>query len=126
MTLTVPDVQVSEVSALDDDINRLKEAFPRHVNLDPHSIESGLAKLVLSIVELIRQMLERQAVRRMEGGSLTEDQIEALGLALMKLEEKTNELREYFGLKQEELMLKLGPLGRLTGRTADCRSKEQA
>ena len=73
----------------------------------------GLAKLVLGLSNRRRQLLERQAIRRMEGGSLSDQQVEEMGLALMKLEEKVKELTEQFGLKPEDLNLALGPLGNL-------------
>ncbi len=75
--------------------------------------ERGLAQLVLTLLELLRQLVERQAIRRMTGGSLPEDRVEALGLALMELESRMAELREFFGLEEEDLQLDLGPLGRL-------------
>ena len=77
------------------------------------NIEQGLAKLVLSLIELLRQLLERQAIRRMEGGSLTDPQVEEMGQALMKLEAKIHELATSFGLTAADLNLDLGPLGRL-------------
>lgn len=73
----------------------------------------GLAQLVLSLVELLRQLIERQAVRRMEGGRLSDQEVERMGLALMELEAKMVELREVFGLTEEDVNLDLGPLGRL-------------
>jgi hypothetical protein len=75
--------------------------------------ERGLARLVLTLVELLRQLLERQAVRRLEGGGLAPDEIERMGLALMELEAKMRELRAVFGLEEEDLNLDLGPLGEL-------------
>lgn len=83
------------------------------IDCTPENIEQGLAKLVLSLIELLRQVLERQAIRRMEGGSLTEEQVENMGEALMKLEAKIHELGEQFGLKPGDLNLDLGPLGSL-------------
>jgi hypothetical protein len=83
------------------------------VDCSQETIEQGLAKLVLGLIELLRQLLERQAIRRMEGGSLTDTQVEEMGLALMKLEEKVKEIAEQFGLKPEDLNLALGPLGNL-------------
>jgi hypothetical protein len=85
----------------------------QHVDVNPESVEQGLAKLVLTIIELLRQVLERQAIRRMEGGSLSGDQVENMGQALMKLEQKVHELTEHFGLRPEDLNLDLGPLGKL-------------
>ncbi len=75
--------------------------------------DQGLAKLVLTLVELLRQVVERQALHRMEGGRLTDDQIERMGRALMELEEKMTELRDSFGLRAEDLDIDLGPLGGL-------------
>jgi hypothetical protein len=79
----------------------------------PARIEKGLGRLVLTLVELIRQILEKQAMRRMDGASLSDAQVERLGEALMKLESKMEELRGVFGLEPEELRLDLGPLGNL-------------
>ncbi|SRR5581483_640583 len=83
------------------------------VDCSPENIEQGLAKLVLSLVELLRQLLERQAIRRMEGGSLTDQQVEDMGSALMKLEAKIQELATHFGLSPDDLNLDLGPLAEL-------------
>ena len=83
---------------------------PERISADPEIVENGLAKLVLSIIELIRRLLEKQAIRRMDGGNLTEEEIERLGNALMKLEEKMAELKRVFGLSDEDLNLKLGPV----------------
>jgi hypothetical protein len=87
--------------------------LPGRIDVDPEGVEQGLARLVLTLVEFLRQLLERQAVRRMEGGSLTDEEIERVGLALLKLEEKTHELAAAFGLRPDELNLTLGPLGDL-------------
>lgn len=84
--------------------------LPDRISADSEAIENGLAKLVLSIVELVRRLLEKQALRRMDAGNLTDDEIERLGNALMKLEEKMAELKRAFGLSDEELNMKLGPL----------------
>lgn len=83
------------------------------IDVNEETIEQGLAKLVLTLVELLRRLLERQAIRRMEGGSLTEQQVEEMGLALMKLEQKIHELTQAFNLKPEDLNLDLGPIGKL-------------
>ena len=79
----------------------------------PENIDQGLAKLVLSVIELLRQLLERQAIRRMEGGSLSDEQIESMGSSLMKLESKVREMADQFGLTLADLNLDLGPLGNL-------------
>ena len=81
-----------------------------HIDCSPENVEQGLAKLVLSLIELLRRLLERQAIRRMEGGSLTDRQVEDMGQALMKLEQKIHALAEAFGLKPEDLKLELGAL----------------
>lgn len=83
------------------------------IECNQETIEQGLAKLVLSLIELLRQLLERQAIRRMEGGSLSDDQVEEMGKALMTLEAKIRELADHFGLAPADLNLDLGPLGNL-------------
>ncbi|MFC4558044.1 gas vesicle protein K [Virgibacillus kekensis] len=83
------------------------------INLDENNAEQGLAELVLTVIELLRQLVERQALRRVDGGSLTEEEIEKLGLALMNLEEKMDELKDVFGLDDDDLNIDLGPLGNL-------------
>jgi hypothetical protein len=80
---------------------------------DPESAEKDLSALVLALVELLRQLMERQALRRVEQGNLTDEQVEKIGLTLMALEERMAELREHFGLTMEDLNLDLGPLGPL-------------
>jgi len=100
-----------------DDLERslpsINQALDRRINADPENLERGLAQLVLTIVELLRQLMERQAVRRMDDGSLSDDQIERLGQTFMKLAERMTQLREEFGLTEEDLNLNLGPLGNL-------------
>ena len=91
----------------------VKDSEAERINIDPKNVEKGLAKLVLTLVELIRKLLEKQAMRRIEGGSLTDEEIERMGETLLKLENKMQELKEIFGLKDEELNLNLGPLGDL-------------
>jgi len=85
----------------------------RRVELDPETVGRDLASLVLAVVELLRQLMERQALRRIDQGDLDEEQVERLGLTLMALEERMAELREHFGLTPEDLNLDLGPLGPL-------------
>jgi hypothetical protein len=82
---------------------------------DPRSAERGLASLVLTIVELLRQLMERQAIRRVEDGTVTDEQAEQLGYNLMLLDERMTELTEKFGLTREDLNIDLGPLGPLLG-----------
>ena len=83
------------------------------INVDPDNAEQGLAQLVLTVVELLRQIVERHAMRRVEGCTLTDEQVENLGVALMNLEEKMEELKDVFGLDAEDLNIDLGPLGNL-------------
>jgi hypothetical protein len=87
----------------------------RRIRLDtrPESAQKDLAALVLTIVELLRQLMERQALRRVDDGTLTDEQIENIGATLMALEDRMAELREHFGLEPEDLNLDLGPLGQL-------------
>src|SRR5881275_608657 len=105
---------------MEQEINRLQEQLAaatqqtiERIECNPENIEQGLAKLVLGLIELLRRLLERQAVRRMEGGSLSDQQVEEMGQALMKLEQKINELCEQFGLRPEDLNLGIavGDLG---------------
>ena len=88
------------------------------IEADPQSVEKGLVTLVLTLVELLRQLMERQALRRVDQGTLTDDQIEKVGSTLMALEDRMAELREHFGLTVEDLNLDLGPLGPLLPREA--------
>ena len=95
------------------DLGRLDEALSRRVEADPENVERGLAQLVLTIVELLRQLMERQALRRVEAGNLDDETVERLGRTLMALEARMEELKQTFGLEDEDLNLDLGPLGRL-------------
>src|SRR5438477_8110378 len=92
---------------------KLRGALPSRIDIDAERVEQGLAQLVLTLIEFLRQVLERQAVRRMEGGSLSEEEVERVGLALMKLEDKVHELADHFGLRPSDLNVNLGPLGDL-------------
>jgi Gas vesicle protein K len=83
------------------------------IDADPESVERGLVCLVLTIVELLRQLMERQALRRVDDGTLSDDQVEQIGWTLMSLDQKMGELRDHFGLDPEDLNLDLGPLGPL-------------
>ncbi|WP_225845754.1 gas vesicle protein K [Streptomyces sp. HPF1205] len=91
-------------------------SVPRRLDIDREQVERGLAGLVLTVVELLRQLMERQAMRRIDQGDLADDKIEELGLTLMALEERMTELREHFGLDPEDLNIDLGPLGPLLPR----------
>lgn len=95
------------------DVDRADEAAWRRVHADPDNVERGLAQLVLTILELLRQLMERQALRRVEAGGLDDDTVERLGSTLMALADRMDELKQTFGLRDEDLNLDLGPLGRL-------------
>jgi hypothetical protein len=92
----------------------IPSALSGRLNADPERVERGLAQLVLAVVDLLRELMERQALRRMEGGSLDEEEIERLGVAFMKLNETMDELKEQFELTDRDLEMSLGPLGNLT------------
>src|SRR4051812_28775986 len=108
-----PEIETSHADEFVEQLRCVADSLPSRLNIDARSVEQGLAKLVLTLIELIRRLLEKQAVRRMEGGDLSPEQIEELGLALMKLEEKMGELKGQFGLQDEELNIDLGPIGKL-------------
>ena len=95
------------------ELGHVQDAFPRRVNADPEQVERGLAQLVLTLVELLRQLMERQALRRMETGTLTDDEVERMGETFMKLDQRMQELKEHFELEDRDLNINLGPLGNL-------------
>jgi gas vesicle protein GvpK len=99
-----------------DDFGRELErvrARPRRIDADPNDVARGLAQLVLTLVELLRQLMERQALRRLEGATLTDEEVERLGAAFKALAERMEELKREFGLGDDDLNLDLGPLGDL-------------
>lgn len=102
-----------ELELIAADLRELAPALPERIDANPEDVEAGLAKLVLTLIEVVRQVLEHQAVRRMEGGGLSDEEIERLGLALLRLQERLEEIKIAFGLEGEELNIDLGPLGRL-------------
>ena len=102
-----------DLEALGGRLDEVANAFPRRVTADPEKVEQGLAQLVLTLIELLRQLMERQALRRMDEGSLTDEQIERLGTTFMRLAARMDELKAEFGLCDEDLNLDLGPLGSL-------------
>jgi hypothetical protein len=107
-------LEVEEIESLRAELGRLADrtTAPRW-NANPEDVRRSVAKLVLTLVEFIRQVLERQAIRRMGAGTLSPEETEAVGLALMRLEETIRELGAQFGLAPEDLNLDLGPIGRL-------------
>lgn len=111
----------SDVEAAVADLKRELQAAaqggaPQRIECSPESVEQGLARLVLGLIELLRRLLERQAIRRLEGGSLSDAQIEEMGKTLMLLEQKVAELAASFGLRPEDLNIDLGPLGKTLDR----------
>lgn len=110
--ITPADMEQS-IESLNQELASLANGTAQRIDCTPENIEQGLAKLVLSLIELLRRLLERQAIRRMEGGSLEDAKIEEVGLALLKLEQKIREIADQFGLRPEDLNMDLGPLGTL-------------
>jgi hypothetical protein len=93
--------------------SRHRNVLADRIDADPDNVERSLAGLVLTIIELLRQLMERQALRRVDDGNLSDEQIERLGLTLMRLDNAMTEMREHFGLTAEDLNIDLGPLGPL-------------
>jgi hypothetical protein len=85
----------------------------RRLNIDPEQVRNGLAQLVLALIKLLHELLERQAIARMDAGNLSEEEIERLGSTLMRQSEQLDRLREVFDLSEDDLNLDLGPLGKL-------------
>jgi hypothetical protein len=106
-------IQPKELKMLRDELKRRVAEQPIRWNASPEDVQRSVAKLVLTLVELIRKLLERQAIRRMEKGTLTDEQVENVGVALMRLEQTLHDMARQFGLTPDELKLELGPLGKL-------------
>jgi hypothetical protein len=104
-------VTAAELRALRREIER--RAKPARWNADPEDVQKSVAQLVLTIVEFLRKLMERQAIRRMDEKTLTRKEVEAVGVALMRLEETVRDIGARFGLTPEDLNLDLGPLGKL-------------
>jgi hypothetical protein len=102
-----------QIEAIRRQIEQVAAARPPRWNADPEDVRRSVLKLVLTLVELIRQLLERQAIRRMETGTLTDDETESVGLALMRLQETILDLAKQFDISPDELNLDLGPIGKL-------------
>jgi len=100
-------------SALVNELREITEALPARIDLDPDAVGRDLARLVLTLIELLRRVVEHQAIRRMDDPELSEEQVEKMGLALLRLEEKMEEVSQVFGLAPEDLNIDLGPLGRV-------------
>jgi hypothetical protein len=104
---------MSDVDDLELQLNELSKQLPDRINAEPATAAQELGRLVLTLVEVVRKVLEHQAVRRMESGTLSPEEVERLGLALLRLSERMDELKTAFGLRDEDLDIDLGPLGRL-------------
>ena len=110
---TEPPALVETERPTGQSLNSVAQGLPERINADAAGPETGLARLVLTLIEVLRKVLEHQAVRRMEGGRLTDEEVERLGLALAKLNDRMSELKRVFGLSEEDLQIDLGPLGRV-------------
>jgi len=106
-------LEIEELEALRAELERRTAAEAPRWNADPEEVRRSVARLVLTLVEFIRRLMERQAIRRMEADTLTPEEVEAVGLALMRLEETIHDMATSFGLDPAELNLDLGPLGKL-------------
>lgn len=106
-------VTVRQLDSLRDELRRRSPAVPRW-NADPDDVQRSVARLVLSLVEFLRKLMERQAIRRMEARTLTAVEVEAVGRALLRLEETVCDIAAHFDLRPEDLNLDLGPIGRLS------------
>jgi hypothetical protein len=104
---------MAEADDLELQLNALSRSLPEAINAEPDSAARELGRLVLTLVEVVRKVLEHQAVRRMDSGTLSPDEVERLGLALLRLSERMDELKSAFDLRDEDLDIDLGPLGRL-------------
>ena len=96
-----------------DNLSGSQTGQARRLNLDQDSVKNGLGQLVLTLVKLLHELLERQAIRRIDAGSLSDDEIERVGMTLMRQVEEIERLRKEFGLEEDDLNIDLGPLGKL-------------
>jgi len=107
-------IEIREIESLRGELERVAaSARPPRWNADPEDVRRSVAKLVLTLVELVRQLLERQAIRRVEAGTLTAEETESVGLALMRLEETVRDIGAQFDLTTADLNIDLGPVGKL-------------
>lgn len=106
-------LEIEELDALRGEIERQAAAAAPRWNADPEEVQKSVARLILTLVEFLRKLMEKQAIRRMEAGTLTEEEVENVGVALMRLEETLHDIAGRFGLESGDLNLDLGPLGKL-------------
>jgi hypothetical protein len=102
-----------EAALLREELEELARTLPSRIEADPEKLDVGLARLVMTLIELLRRVLEHQAIRRLDAGTLSEEEEERLGMAFLRLRDRMLELRTTLGLTEEDLNLDLGPLGRL-------------
>ncbi len=113
-SLDLAELRIREIESIRGELeSKRAELLPRW-NANPEDVQKSVAHLVLALVEFLRKLLERQAIRRMEAETLTAEEVERVGLALMRLEETVASLAREFGLEPEDLNLDLGPLGKLS------------
>ena len=112
-TRDVVRLELEELEAIRDELERRTAAEAPRWNSDPEEVQRSVARLVLTLVEFLRKLMERQAIRRMEADTLSPEEVEALGVALMRLEETVQDMAGKFGLDPKDLNLDLGPLGKL-------------
>ena len=107
--------ELQDLQAIADELKARLERrnAPSRWNADPEDVRRSVMQLVLTLVDFIRQVMERQALRRMDEGTLTDEEIERVGLALMRLEETVHDLARQAGLEPKDLNLDLGPLGKV-------------
>jgi hypothetical protein len=105
--------EITELEELRQELERVSRGTPARWNAQPDDVQRSVAQLVLTLVEFVRKLLERQAIRRMDANTLTEEQTEDIGRALMKLESTVKDMAAAFGLDPDELNLDLGPAGKL-------------
>lgn len=101
------------IEPIREELEELVRSLPSRIDADPDKLDAGLARLVVTLVEFLRRVLEHQAVRRLDSGTLSEEEEERLGIAFMRLQDRMTEIRDALGVEEEDLNVDLGPLGRL-------------
>lgn len=109
----MPAIETNASDIFSNLISEKKDILPKRIDINQEDVSRGLAKLILTVIELLRELLERQALRRIDSGTLSREEVNNLGITFMKLAEKMEELKSQFGLKSEDLNIDLGPIGKL-------------
>ncbi len=109
----MPAIETNASDIFSNLVSEKKDILPKHIDINQEDVSKGLAKLILTVIELLRELLERQALRRIDSGTLSREEVNNLGITFMKLAEKMEELKSQFGLKSEDLNIDLGPIGKL-------------